>query len=66
MKIESLQFSKRTFNCLNRAGITTLGEILCLSEEDLLRIRNLGVQSLNEIIDTLKKYDLTLPSFKNA
>lgn len=60
LKIENLQFSKRTFNCLNRAGITTLGELLCLSEEDLLKIRNLGLQSLNEIIDTLKKHNLEL------
>lgn len=60
LKIDNLQFSKRTFNCLNRAGITTLGEILCLSEEDLLRIRNLGMQSLNEIIDTLKSHNLEL------
>lgn len=66
IKIQSLSFSKRTFHCLDRANIKTLGELLCLSEDELLRIRNLGVQSLNEIIDTLKKYDLTLPSFKNA
>lgn len=63
LKIENLQFSKRTFNCLNRAGIKTLAELLCLSEEDLLRIRNLGMQSLNEIVDTLKKHDLKLPNF---
>lgn len=63
LKIENLQFSKKTFNCLNRAGITTLGELLCLSEEDLLRIRNLGMQSLNEIIDTLKKHNLELPKY---
>lgn len=66
IKIKSLSFSKRTFHCLDRANIKTLGELLCLSEDELLRIRNLGVQSLNEIIDTLKKYNLMLPSFKNT
>lgn len=63
LKIEHLHFSKRTFNCLNRAGITTLAELLCLSEEDLLKIRNLGMNSLNEIIETLNKHDLKLPNF---
>ena len=63
LKIENLQFSKSTFNCLNRANITTIGELLCYSKEDLLRIRNLGVKCLNEIIDTLKKHDLELPNY---
>ena len=60
-----LSFSKRTINCLNRAGIVTLGELLCLSKEDLLRIRNLGAQCLNEIVDELSKYDLELRKYKN-
>lgn len=64
LKIENMQFSKRTFNCLNRAGITTLAELLCLSEEDLLKIRNLGMQSLTEIIDTLKNHNLELPKYE--
>lgn len=66
IKIQNLSFSKRTFHCLDRANIKTLGELLCLSEDDLLRIRNLGVQSLNEIIETLNNYDLALRSFKNT
>ena len=66
VSIESLSFSKRTFHCLDRANIKTLGELLCLSEEELLRIRNLGVQSLNEITETLSNYDLALPRFKNT
>lgn len=66
VSIESLSFSKRTFHCLDRANIKTLGELLCLSEEELLRIRNLGMQSLNEIIETLSDYNLALPKFKNT
>lgn len=65
VKLEKLQFSKKTFNCLNRANVQTLGELLCYTEEDLLRIRNLGIQSLNEIVDTLKKHNLELPIFTN-
>lgn len=65
VKLEKLQFSKITFNCLNRANITTIGELLCYSKEDLLRIRNLGVKCLNEIVDTLKKHDLELPKYTN-
>ena len=66
IKISKLSFTKRTFNCLNRAGIKTLGELLCLSQEDLLRIRNLGTQSLNEIIDFLKLHNLELSNYENT
>lgn len=66
IKISNLSFTKRTFNCLNRAGIKTLGELLCLSQEDLLRIRNLGTQSLNEIIDFLKLHNLELSNYENT
>lgn len=65
IKIKDLPFSKRTFHCLDRANIKFLGELLCLSENDLLRIRNLGVQSLNEIIAFLSEHDLELTKFKN-
>lgn len=66
IKISNLSFTKRTFNCLNRAGIKTLGELLCLSQEELLRIRNLGTQSLNEIIDFLKLHNLELSNYENT
>ncbi|MBQ7974422.1 MAG: hypothetical protein IJ300_01875 [Clostridia bacterium] len=65
IKIENLPFSIRTFHCLDRANIKTLGELLCYTQEDLLRIRNLGIQSLNEIIEILNTYDLKLPVFTN-
>lgn len=60
-----LQFSKKTFNCLNRANIKTLGELLCLSEEELLKIRNLGIQSLNEIRSVLNQHKLELSKYSN-
>lgn len=65
LKIEHLQFSKKTFNCLNRANIKTLGELLCLSEEELLKIRNLGIQSLNEIRSVLNQHKLELSKYSN-
>lgn len=64
LKIEQLNFSKKTFNCLNRANVQTVGELLCYSQKDLLKIRNLGIQSLNEIIVVLKEHDLELPKYK--
>lgn len=65
VEIEQLQFSKKTFNCLNRANIKTLGELLCYSEEDLLKIRNLGIQSLNEIRKVLNQHRLELSKYSN-
>ena len=47
--IEQLGFSVRTYNTLHRAGIRTVGQIYTLSDAQLLRIRNLGKSSLNEI-----------------
>lgn len=65
IKIKDLPFSKRTFNCLNRANIKNLGDLLCYSKNDLLKIRNLGIQSLIEIVDVLKRFNLELSKFKN-
>lgn len=47
--LEELRFSVRTYNCLKRAGINTLKEIENLSEDDMMRIRNLGRKSVEEI-----------------
>lgn len=64
LKIEQLNLSKKTFNALIRANIQTVGELLCYSQKDLLKIRNLGIQCLNEIIVVLKEHDLELPKYK--
>lgn len=65
VKISELNFSKRTFNYLNRANIKTLSELLYMTEDDLLRIRNLGTQCLNEIIKVLKSHNLELAKLHN-
>lgn len=54
VKISKLNFTNRTFNCLNRANIKTLSEFLYMTRKDLLRIRSLGLQRPDEIIDVLK------------
>lgn len=54
--IEELNFSVRTYNCLKRRCINTLDEIIELTMNDLMKIRNLGRISLKEIIDKAREY----------
>jgi DNA-directed RNA polymerase subunit alpha len=58
--IENLDFSVRTYNCLKKEKIDTLGMLIENSEEDLLAIRNFGKRSLNEVIDKLQELELHL------
>jgi DNA-directed RNA polymerase subunit alpha len=51
--IEELDLSVRAFNCLKRSGITRVGQVLTMSQDDLLAVRNFGEKSLNELKDTL-------------
>lgn len=51
--IEDLDLSVRAFNCLKRSGITRVGQVLTMSQDDLLAVRNFGEKSLNELKDTL-------------
>jgi DNA-directed RNA polymerase subunit alpha len=50
MTIEELDLSVRSFNCLKRAGINTVGDIINKSEEDMMKVRNLGRKSLEEVV----------------
>lgn len=59
-KIEELDFSVRTYNCLKKENINTIGELVKLSEKALLDIRNLGSKSLHEIQDKLTERSLSL------
>ncbi|MDY6916778.1 MAG: DNA-directed RNA polymerase subunit alpha [Chloroflexota bacterium] len=54
--IEQLGLSVRTFNCLKRAGITKVGELLERSDEDLLKIKNLGQKALEEVRTQLREH----------
>ncbi len=64
MPIEELDLSTRTYNCLKRADITKVGQVLELDEKALLAVRNLGQKSMEEIRDKLLERNLlpTLPA----
>ena len=58
--IEGLQLSVRSYNCLKRAGIHTVRQLVEFSENDLLNIRNFGVKSIEEVKDKLEEMGLGL------
>ena len=58
--IEDLDFSVRTYNCLKRAGINTIGDLVARTEEDMMKVRNLGKKSLEEVIQKLDELGLSL------
>jgi len=58
--IEELDLSVRSFNCLKRANINTVGDLIQMSEEDMMKVRNLGRKSLEEVINKLNALGLTL------
>ena len=58
--IEDLDFSVRAYNCLKRANIHTLQDLVNKSENDMMKIRNLGKKSLKEVLDKVKELGLTL------
>ncbi len=60
MTIEELDFSVRSFNCLKRAGINTVEDLINTSEEDMMKVRNLGRKSLEEVIGKLEAMGLGL------
>lgn len=60
LTLEELNLSVRTFNCLCRAGIHTVGELRKMSREDLTKVRNLGRKSQEEVIQKLASMGLTL------
>ena len=59
MTIEDLDLSVRSYNCLKRAGISTVMELTQKSEEDMMKVRNLGKKSLKEVKDKLASYNLS-------
>lgn len=61
MKIEELDFTVRSYNCLKKANVNTISDLTSMSYIELLKIKNLGRKSLNEIIDKMKElgYDLS-------
>ena len=64
MMIEDLDLSVRSYNCLKRAGIQTVEELTLKSEDEMMRIRNLGKKSLKEVKDKLHDLGLGFKSFE--
>ena len=56
--IEDLELSVRSFNCLKRAGIATVEDLTNKSESDMMKVRNLGKKSLDEVIAKLHSLGL--------
>ncbi len=62
MTIEELDLSVRSFNCLKRAGINNVEDLTNKTEEDMMKVRNLGKKSLDEVINKLHSFGLDLRS----
>ena len=65
MTIEELDLSVRSFNCLKRAGINTVEDLINKTQEDMMQVRNLGHKSLEEVINKLDAMGLALASDEN-
>ena len=65
MTIEELDLSVRSFNCLKRAGINTVEDLVAKTQEDMMKVRNLGSKSLEEVINKLDAMGLALSSEEN-
>ena len=60
MPIEEMELSVRSYNCLKRANINTVEDLIKKSKNDMLKVRNLGLKSIEEVIQKLESYGLGL------
>ena len=60
MPIEDMELSVRSYNCLKRANINTVEDLIKKSKSDMLKVRNLGLKSIEEVIQKLESYGLAL------
>ena len=65
MTIEELDLSVRSFNCLKRANINTVEDLISKTEDEMMKVRNLGRKSLEEVINKLAMMGLSLASDDN-
>lgn len=63
--IDELELSVRSYNCLKRAGINTVRDLTSKSEDDMMKVRNLGRKSLDEVIEKLSSMGLGLSENKS-
>ncbi|TYP50334.1 DNA-directed RNA polymerase subunit alpha [Thermosediminibacter litoriperuensis] len=66
MPIEELDLSVRSYNCLKRAGINTIGELIQKTPEEMMKVRNLGKKSLEEVEEKLAALNLSLKKSEDA
>ena len=66
MNIDELELSVRSYNCLKRAGINTVAELCDKTPEDMMKVRNLGRKSLEEVLSKLKELGLELRTGEEA
>lgn len=66
MTIEELDLSVRSYNCLKRAGINTVAELTQKTEDEMMKVRNLGRKSLDEVIQKLHALGLSLKKSEEA
>ena len=65
MTIEELDLSVRSFNCLKRANINTVADLISKTEDEMMKVRNLGRKSLEEVINKLAMMGLSLADEEN-
>jgi DNA-directed RNA polymerase subunit alpha len=66
MTIEELDLSVRSYNCLKRAGINTVEDLITKTEEDMMKVRNLGRKSLEEVVQKMDALGLSLATSEEA
>ena len=66
MSIDELELSVRSYNCLKRAGINTVEELCNKTPDDMMKVRNLGRKSLEEVLAKLKELGLSLKSGESS
>ena len=62
MTIDELDLSVRSFNCLKRANINTVADLISKTDEDMMKVRNMGKKSLDEVQKKLEMMGLSLAS----
>ena len=60
LPIEEMDLSVRSYNCLKRAGINTVEDLTKKTRGDMLKVKNLGIKSIDEVIAKLESYGLSL------
>ncbi len=63
--IEEMELSVRSYNCLKRAGIETIGDLAKKTRADMLKVRNMGAKSLEEVIQKMESYGINLDNNEN-